>query len=462
MANLDRIANVAIALASASIQQANFSSMLILAPHNLDTARVMVVTDPSDLINAGIDPTDALFIAVDDAFGQIPSVTNVSIGRQQVLNQAITVASPVSQGDVFSFSIGKVVNGVKVLVPFTYTAPATPTAASVATALAAAITAAITGGTSLPLTATATGAVVNLVGSGVYSLESLSSNLSFSINPASTEDVITALSACQAENPAWYGINITSRVAADQLEAASWAEGQLKLFGTATADPTTLATTTTDVMAQVAAKNYFRTFVYYHALAATEYIESAIMSKKFTVNPGGENWANATLGGVTADNLSETASINIRNKNGNTFEPFKDQNAVVPVNLTQYGKVGGNEWIDVIRFRDWLADTIKVNVVSASIDRRIPFTDPGIRVIKSAMQAALDLGVKRGGIAPASVDAQNNVIPSYTITVPLRADVPSNDVANRVLNDMKFSAILAGSINNININGTLSYSFGAG
>jgi hypothetical protein len=462
MATLDRIANVSIALATASIQAANFSSMLVLAPHNLDTARVMAVTDPSDLLTEGVAPTDALYLAVSAVFGQIPSLTQLMIGRQQVLNQSLLVATPVSQGDIFSFNIGYVVSGVKVLVPFTYTAPATPTSASVATALAAAITAAITGGTLLPLTAAASGSSVDLTGSGVYSLEDLTANLSVPANPASTEDVITALAACQAENPAWYGLNITSRVAADQLDAAAWAEGQLKLFGTCTADPTALATTTTDVMAQVAAKNYFRTFVYYHALAATEYLESAIMSKKFTINPGGENWANSTLAGITADNISDTASINVSNKNGNTFEPFKDQDAVVPTNLTQYGKVGGNEWIDIIRFRDWLADTIKVNVVSAGIDRRIPFTDPGIRVIKSAIQSAMDLGVKRGGLAPASVDAQNNVIPSYTITVPLRADISNNDVANRQLNDVAFTAILAGSINNIVINGTLAYSFGAG
>lgn len=464
MANLDRIANVSIALASASIQQANFSSMLIFGPHNLDTARVMIVTDPSDLINDGISPTDNLYLAVVSAFGQIPSLSQVLIGRQSVLNQTLVVASPVSQGDVFSFNIGKVTNGVKILVPFTYTAGASPTPTSVASAIAVAITAAITGGTTLPLTVSATAGVVNITGSGTYSLEGLTTNLSTTVNPtpAVGDDLITGLSACQAENPSWYGINITSRTVADQMNAAAWAEGQLKLFITATADATALATTVTDLIGLVAAKNYFRTAVYYHALAATEYIESAIMSKKFTIQPGGENWANATLGGITADSLSETASVNVRNKNGNTFEPFKDQDAVVPVNLTQYGKVGGNEWIDVIRFRDWLADQIKVNVVSAGIDRRIPFTDTGIRIIKSAMQAALDLGVKRGGIAEASVDAQNNVIPSYTITVPLRSDVPSNDVAQRVLNDMKFTAILAGSINNININGTLAYSFGAG
>jgi hypothetical protein len=183
------------------------------------------------------------------------------------------------------------------------------------------------------------------------------------------------------------------------------------------------------------------------------------MSKKFTIYPGGESWDMATLEGQAADNLGETGYTNVTNKNGNTFEPFKDQDAVIPTNLTQNGKVASGEWIDVVRFRDWLQDDIRVNVFSAKINTRIPFTDPGIRTIKSKIQQSLDKGVKRGGIAPKSVDDNGNTIPSYTISVPLRADVSDNDVANRVLNDVTFTAILAGSINKINIQGTLAYSF---
>jgi hypothetical protein len=80
-------------------------------------------------------------------------------------------------------------------------------------------------------------------------------------------------------------------------------------------------------------------------------------------------------------------------------------------------------------------------------------------MIRQAMIGALDLGVRRGGIAEPAVDVDNNnrVIPSYTTSVPARSQVSSNDVANRFLRDVRFTARLAGAIHAVEIRGTLSY-----
>ena len=61
---------------------------------------------------------------------------------------------------------------------------------------------------------------------------------------------------------------------------------------------------------------------------------------------------------VTSTFLNETTFNNIYGKNGNTFEPFRN------ISITQNGKVAGGEWIDVIRFRDWLCEEIKVTNLS--------------------------------------------------------------------------------------------------
>ena len=120
--------------------------------------------------------------------------------------------------------------------------------------------------------------------------------------------------------------------------------------------------------------------------------------------------------------------------------------------------VSGDRFLQ--QHRDWLAEQIKVNVVSAMInaDGKVPYTDAGIRIIVAAMRQALDLGVARGGIAPEEVDPDDDrVIPSYTISVPASANIAFNDKANRVLNDVKFTARLAGAIHVVNINGSLTY-----
>ncbi|KAG1168492.1 hypothetical protein G6F35_017445 [Rhizopus arrhizus] len=53
----------------------------------------MVVTEPGELLDLGIAPNDPLYIAVRDAFKQIPTVTRVFVGRRQVETSRITVAA---------------------------------------------------------------------------------------------------------------------------------------------------------------------------------------------------------------------------------------------------------------------------------------------------------------------------------------------------------------------------------
>ena len=122
--------------------------------------------------------------------------------------------------------------------------------------------------------------------------------------------------------------------------------------------------------------------------------------------------------------------------------------------------LAAGEWIDVIRFRDWLVEQIRINVVSALInaDGKVPYTDDGIQIIRNALQKALDLGVARKGIAPEELDSDGRKIPSYTITVPRSADVSVNNKANRLLQDVRFTARLAGAIHVCEIKGSLAYS----
>ena len=48
-------------------------------------------------------------------------------------------------------------------------------------------------------------------------------------------------------------------------------------------------------------------------------------------------------------------------------------------NITMNGKVVGDEWADIIRFRDWLKNDMQVRVVNLFIARpKIPYTDSGI------------------------------------------------------------------------------------
>lgn len=269
---------------------------------------------------------------------------------------------------------------------------------------------------------------------------------------AVAETAADAIAAIAAENDGWYGFSDVAHAETDMLAYAAWAEGNTKLYLTSISAADAIGTATGDTATALKTGNYFRTSWWYHT-DVDQFPEVAIASKSFTKLPGGETWANQQLAGVANTPLTETQFTNAKAKNGNTFEPFRN------LSLTQNGKVSGGEWIDVIRFRDWLTEEIRTEVMNAFIDNRIPYTDKGIAVIHQRMIKALDLGVRRGGIAPEALDPDNGnrVIPSYTTSVPALAQISSSDRSARILRDVTFVARLAGAIHAVEIRGELTY-----
>lgn len=261
------------------------------------------------------------------------------------------------------------------------------------------------------------------------------------------------LAAIQREDADWYGFALTERAPAQQLAAAEWAETQKKIFFTSCDEAEmTNAALTTDLLSKLAAKNYLRTAVIADKYAKEQYLEMAWMGRCFTIAPGGESWALKQLAAVQASNWSSTEQQTIIKKGGNTFEQFAPQ-----IHLTTPGKTVSGEWIDIIRFRDWLSDYIQTSLTTLMINRdKVPYTDGGIALIVNNLTGSLLEGQRVGGIAPDEIDAQGNNIKGFVITYPRSMDVPFQDKAGRVLN-LSFSARLAGAIHLTNINGNLSY-----
>jgi hypothetical protein len=268
-----------------------------------------------------------------------------------------------------------------------------------------------------------------------------------------SEAIDVALAAMATTDNNWYGFSDVSHAEADLTLAAAWAEANSKIFLTCLSNPNVAAASGSEPATALKVSQFFRTAWWYNPDPA-QFPEVAIAAKMFTKYPGQDNWANQRLSSVTSPPLTETAFHNITNKNGNTFEPFRN------ISITQTGMTAGGEWIDIIRFRDWLCEEIRTQVFDALIDTRLPYTDSGIAVIRQQIVRALDLGVRRGGIAPRTVDPANpnTVVPSYTVIVPAASEVSFSDKAARILRDVTFTARLAGALNVIYITGVLTYS----
>ena len=268
-----------------------------------------------------------------------------------------------------------------------------------------------------------------------------------------TGAALDAINAAASGIGGFYGFVVADRTIATIQSCMTWTQANGKLFGFSTAEPDAVNPITTDDLLSFNKSSQFsRSYGFYHASALTDYPDAAVMSRCFTAVPGSENWATRQLLGVSTDPLTEGARQAVFGKNGNTFE------AVANTAITFNGTVGTGERIDVIRFIDWLQNEIQVDVANVMIGpNKVPYTEKGISTIKAGVVQALDQGVVNGGISPSQVNSANTVVPSYTVTMPVRANIPASDVAARQLNGIQFIAQLAGAINSAAIAGTVTY-----
>ena len=409
MATLDDIVSVNISLQSTGVSQGNFGTPMIVAPLMSFAERVRTYTSYTDAVSDGL-PTPVL-TALNDCFSQSPKPRRVKVGRRAVLTAIVTVAT-VANSTTYSITVGAQT--------YSFTSDISATATEIVTGLAAAITA----DSDEIVTATVVSDTLSLawITPATIAGVSLSANLAWgTIAPLATgtpvADDLTAI--LDADND-WYGLVMVERVKATQLAAAAWTEATEKLFITATSEAGVLVQATTDdLVSQLQAANYYRTAILYHANAATEYPDAAWAGRVFTIAPGGETWALKQLASITANTLSATQKGIVEAKGGNTFEFYQTSLA-----LTSPGKVASGEWIDVIRFRDWLKDTIQVNMVQMMVNRaKVPYTDAGIQLCVNNLRGSLQQGQNAGGIAPDELDASGASVPGFVITYPLSADI---------------------------------------
>lgn len=438
---LDDIVNLTISRASVTASRPGFGIPLFMVnkvPAGWGPNRVREFTTLKEMTDAGFLVTDPAYLMASKLKAQNPSPRRWKIARRVLQTTSVvklTVLPGVVQGDIYSVTFG---NGT-----VTYTAAASPTPTTVATALAALI-AAPTGWTA----GTAAGVITLTAAAGALpAVQDWTSNLSF--EDASTDPgIATDLVAAVSQDPDWYGLSLDSGSKAENLAAAAWTESNKKLFVAETSDTAvTDQAITNDVASAVKTGNYFRTAVLYSHKNPRLYAGVAWIGNRFPYDPSqapdaGGTWAYKTLAGTNDSSMTGGQVSAVINKNANVYT------RVAGIAVTQYGKTGGGEWIDVIRFLDWLESEIKTRVFELLASRgKIPYTDSGIDSIKNVISAVLRDGVTAGGLA---------ADPAPVVTAPLASEVSPADKANRNLPNVLFSATLAGAIHTVSISGSVS------
>ena len=267
------------------------------------------------------------------------------------------------------------------------------------------------------------------------------------------EDIKNTLARAKGE-VSLYGIHITEfGDDADIQGAISWTEANEKIFAFEYSDIT---------KCPVKNFSYYRSFGLFSGKAdgydadeqpiENEYAALAWMAKCFGYDPGTETWNMKELATIVPSALSTDEKKSLEQSSINSFRRYAGSN------ITFGGNMLSGEWIDVIRFRDWLKAEMQTNVFNAlKTNRKVPFTDGGIGLIEGQMEATLSKGQTVGCIAPTEYDADDNEIPGYTVTVPLASDLTEAERKSRKLTGCRYTARLAGAIHIVEIHGNLTF-----
>lgn len=264
-----------------------------------------------------------------------------------------------------------------------------------------------------------------------------------------TDTLVRAKSEAQ-----FYGIYLCDfRDSGDLADAISWTEANEKLFAFEYTDIENFPVKNT---------SFYRSFALYSGSAdgygadeqpeENKYAALAWMAKCFGYDPGTETWHLKELATVVPSVLSTSEKKSLEENNLNSFLRYGG------CNVTINGKTLAGEWIDVIRFRDWIKAEMQVNVFNVlKVNRKVPFTDAGIGLIEGKMDETLKRGQDVGGIAPNSFDADGNPVYGYVVTVPKAADLTEAQRKSRKLPGCKWTARLNGAIHAVEIEGFLSF-----
>ena len=265
------------------------------------------------------------------------------------------------------------------------------------------------------------------------------------------EDMKITLARANGEAQ-FYGIHITEfKDPADVQATIEWTETQEKIFGFEYTDIT---------RCPVKNFSYFRSFGKFSGKAdgyadneqpkENEFAALAWMAICFGYDPGTETWHMKELATIVPSALSTDEKKELEDTSINTFRRYAGSN------VTFGGYMLSGEWIDVIRFRDWLKSEMQTSVFNAlKVNRKVPFTDGGIGLIEGQMEATLKQGQDIGGIAPTEYDADDKLIPGFTVTVPKAADLTEAERKSRKLTGCRYTARLAGAIHAVEIQGNL-------
>lgn len=222
------------------------------------------------------------------------------------------------------------------------------------------------------------------------------------VGDASAGGLTDQLAAIAAEDNDWYGLVLDSRVTLDNLDAATWAEANEKLFVAQSSDPDILNPGDTDLASVLMVSARLRSTVLWHHDDA-EWAALAWAVDRLAADPDVTTtiWKFATLAGITPSSVTSTQKAEVLSKKANLYLTFGGQGSSGPGTLADGHKIDELITADWLRVR--LTERFQQVLLGASNRReKIPYTDAGFEVFGNEARAQLTQGEEVGHFEPGS------------------------------------------------------------
>ncbi|AUR87558.1 hypothetical protein NVP1101O_147 [Vibrio phage 1.101.O._10N.261.45.C6] len=437
-----------IQLATTSSTSANLGATLIATPMNYFKERTRPYNSFTEVQeDPAIPSTSVAYAALRSAFNAPSAAVPIYLGRQEVSKSIYTpVASRQGIVTAFSFTVSDGTTSVDVK----HTSTTSEDLEAIATAVAALVT-------GLDVTATASGETVELTASGANPVI-VTDVKYFTDSFESTETAAELYSALIEENEEnFYFLTWTDHTESSVLAMAAEVETSEssnfpKIYLPATQDANSIVPQVEpaiDVMGKLKALGYNRTACSWHEQADTNYIDAFTSAFIGQFAAGSTTWKFVKSVGFaaaadpsTGKPLPTSKQGYIRDRNGSWYGIERG------VTFNHGGQMASGEWIDTIRFKDWINDQIEVRLQNHLLNlpgNKASFTKSDINVITGIINGVLKDGVDVGGL-------------SGYVGAVVPETISFSDQAERILQGVKWTGYLAGAIHFIIVDGILTYS----
>ncbi len=262
----------------------------------------------------------------------------------------------------------------------------------------------------------------------------------------------TDLAAASAVNDDFYGIMMISRTDGDIMDLAFGVEAVRKSFIACSDAAAIITAATTDIGSRLKAKSLSRTGLLFSTDQAS-FPDAAWLGRILPREVGSVTWALKTLVGIEAEGSTDARPPLTGAEK--SFAKGKNVNFYVVaggVSVTQGGNTASGEFLDVIRGVDFIQARMTENVFEVLVkNEKVPYTDQGITLIGSPINATLEDATTRGILA-----SPDGILPAFTVNLPKALDIPSSQKQTRVLSGITFGGKLAGAVHDVDIIGNVS------